>query len=408
MTAQCRFCGTPLGETLVDLGRHPISNAFPTAEEVANEARYPLVVKHCPACHLVQAAHDIPPEAMFTPSYVYFSSMSVSWVAHARRYAETMIERFGLGPASRVVEIASNDGYLLRHFLERGIPTLGVEPTDSTAEVAEGLGIPVERAYFGKTVAEALVARGLSADLMAANNVLAHVPDIADFVAGFATLLKPQGVATFEFPHLARLIEAVQFDTIYHEHYSYLSLTAVVGIFAKAGLRVFDVEKLPTHGGSLRVYATAIAAAHPTTSAVAAILAEEHAAGLDADTGYRGFGPRVDAAIRAFRAFLATARAEGKTVAGYGAAAKGNTFLNACGVTADDMICVADKAPSKQGRLLPGSHVPVVAPEALDAARPDYIVILPWNLETEIAAQLEHARAWGARFVVAIPTTRVF
>lgn len=408
MTATCRHCGAPLGETLVDLGQHPISNAFLTPDEVPAERRFPLVVRHCPACHLVQAAHDIAPEAMFTSDYVYFSSMSASWVAHAGRYAGAMIERFRLGPGSRVVEVASNDGYLLRHFLTRGIEVLGIEPTASTAAAAEALGIPVERVYFGRREAERLAARGLRADLTAANNVLAHVPDIADFVAGFRVLLKPEGVATFEFPHLKRLIDEVQFDTIYHEHYSYLSLLAVTGIFARQGLRVFDVERLPTHGGSLRVFACHADAAHPTTAAVGAILDEERQAGLDRAEGYRGFAPRVAAALAAFRAFLADARRQRRTVAGYGAAAKGNTFLNACGVTADDMLLVADKAPSKQNRLLPGSHVPVVAPEALDAARPDYIVILPWNLEAEIASQLAHARDWGAQFVVAIPLTRIF
>lgn len=407
MTAHCRHCGTELGETLVDLGLHPISNAFLLPAEIASERRFPLVVRACPVCHLVQAAHDIPPQDMFTSDYVYFSSMSASWVAHAKAYAETMTERFGLGGDTLVVEVASNDGYLLTHFTARGIPVLGIEPTDSTAAVAEGLGIPVERAYFGTAVARDLVAKGRSAHLIAANNVLAHVPDIADFVAGFRELLMPEGVATFEFPHLKRLIDEVQFDTIYHEHYSYLSLLAARGILERQGLRVFDVERLSTHGGSLRVFVCRETARHVTTPAVAAILAGEQAAGLDSAEGYRGFAPKVATAVESFRSFLDDARREGKTVAGYGAAAKGNTFLNTCGVTADDIVCVADKAPSKQGRVLPGSHIPVVAPDEMLALRPDYIVILPWNLETEIVAQLAEARTWGARFVVGIPQCRV-
>jgi SAM-dependent methyltransferase len=408
MMIGCRHCGTELGDTLVDLGLHPISNAFPLASEIASERRFPLVVRRCNSCHLVQAAHDIPPQDMFTSDYVYFSSMSASWVEHARRYAEAMTARFGLSPASLVVEVASNDGYLLQHFQACGIPVLGIEPTDSTAAAAEGLGIPVERSYFSEAVARALVAKGQRADLMAANNVLAHVPDIADFVAGFREFLTPEGVATFEFPHLKRLIDEVQFDTIYHEHYSYLSLLAVSGIFGRQGLRVFDVERLSTHGGSLRVFACREAARHATTPAVGALLAEEQAAGLDRARGYQGFAPKVATAVESFRSFLADARRAGKTVAGYGAAAKGNTFLNTCGVTADDIVCVADKAPSKQGRVLPGSHIPVVAPEAMMALRPDYIVILPWNLEAEIAGQLAEARTWGAQFVVGIPQCRIF
>jgi SAM-dependent methyltransferase len=408
MTARCRHCGTELGDTLADLGLQPISNAFPLASDIAAERRFPLVVRACPACHLVQAAHDIPPQDMFTSDYVYFSSMSASWVEHARHYSDAMTARFGLGRETLVVEVASNDGYLLQHFKARGIPVLGIEPTDSTAEVAEGLGIPVERSYFGEAVARALAAKGQRAHLMAANNVLAHVPDIADFVAGFRELLTPEGVATFEFPHLKRLIEEVQFDTIYHEHYSYLSLLAVSGIFGRQGLRVFDVERLSTHGGSLRVYACRAAAHHLTTTAVAAILAEEYAAGLDSAGGYRGFAPKVAAAVESFRLFLDDARRAGKTVAGYGAAAKGNTFLNTCGVSAVEIACVADKAPSKQGRVLPGSHIPVVAPETMMALRPDFILILPWNLEFEIAVQLAEARSWGAKFVVGIPQCRTF
>lgn len=404
----CRYCGTLLGATLLDLGEHPLSNAFPTASEAAKEKRYPLIVKICPSCHLVQAVHDIPPGDVFTPGYVYFSSMSDSWVAHAERYALDSIERYRLGPASFVIEVASNDGYLLRHFDARGIPTLGIEPTESTANAAEELGLRVERAYFGSELAQKLLAAGVQADLIVANNVLAHVPDIADFVAGFRTLLKPDGVANFEFPHLGSLVEHAQFDTIYHEHYSYLSLLAVDGIFGRQGLRVFDVEQLGTHGGSLRVSVCHPEARHATTPNVAAVLSDERRAGFDTDAGFPQFSTQVEAIIASFKSFLRQAKLRGETVAAYGAAAKGNTFLNACGVTAADIICVGDRAPSKQGKVLPGSHIPVVAPERLLALEPRYIVILPWNLKKEISKQLAVVRDGGTEFVVAIPILRIF
>ncbi len=404
----CRSCGAPLTTTFVDLGETPLANSYVTAEEVAQhrERRFPLHARVCGRCFLVQVDEPVEPEAIFS-DYAYFSSMSDSWVEHARRHALAMIDRFALGPRSQVVEIASNDGYLLRHFLAAGVPALGIEPAANVAAAAIASGVPTEVAFFGRATAERLVARGLSADLTAANNVLAHVPDIGDFVAGFAVLLAAEGVATFEFPHLLNLIRDVQFDTIYHEHFSYLSLTAVETVFALAGLRAFDVEELSTHGGSLRLFACRAGAARRETDRLFALRAMERAAGLDRLDAYRGFAPRVEAVKRDFLAFLAAAGAEGKRVAAYGAAAKGNTFLNVCGIGAADIVCVFDRSPAKQGRLLPGSHVPVLAPERLADVRPDYLIVLPWNLFDEIRAQTEQIADWGGRWVVALPRLRV-
>ena len=406
MTTYCRHCRGDLGEIVVDLGSHPISNAFLRSDEFADERQFPLVVRRCPACHLVQAVHDVPPHAMFTSDYAYFSSTSTSWVEHAERYADAMIRRLDLNERSLVLEVACNDGYLLRHFLRRGIPVLGVEPTDGTAAVAEAVGVPVVRDYFGCAVAESIV-RNHAADLAIGNNVLAHVPDLADFIAGFNIILKPDGVATFEFPHLLSLLIHGQFDTIYHEHFSYLSLIAAVKIFERQGLRVFDVDRLPTHGGSLRVYACRTTSKRVVGVAVAAVLAEELAAGLNTSVGYASFSDRAASIISAFQTFIDEARREGKKVAAYGAAAKGNTFLNACRATATDIVMVADKSASKQGRYLPGSHIPIVTPATLLEARPDYVVILPWNIEEEIRRELEPLRKHGTRFVVAMPTMRI-
>jgi SAM-dependent methyltransferase len=404
---RCRFCATPLGAPLIDLGAQPIANANLTPGTEASEQRFPLVVRTCPECLLVQADHSIPADAMFTEDYAYFSSYSTSWVAHAKRYAEAMIARFALGQESLVAEVASNDGYLLQHFKAVGIPVLGIEPTRNTAEAALARGIPTEIDFFGEALAQRLAATWRGADLIAANNVLAHVPDIRDFVSGFASLLKPEGVATFEFPHLLNMIGRVQFDTIYHEHYSYLSLHAVRAIFAACGLRVFDTEKLETHGGSLRVFACRAEASHAELPAVSATLAAERAAGIDrADSAaYAGFAAKAEHARASFIAFLAKAKAEGKRVCGYGAAAKGNTFLNYCGASAADIRMVADASHAKQGKLMPGTHIPIVSPEALLAAKPDYVVILPWNLATEIAGQMAGIRAHGGAFVIAIPET---
>jgi SAM-dependent methyltransferase len=347
------------------------------------------------------------PEAIFS-DYTYFSSYSDSWLDHARRYCEVMTRRLALGPASKVVEIASNDGYLLRWFADAGIPVLGVEPAANVAAVASGRGIATEVAFFGRDTAVRLKAAGHAADLMAANNVLAHVPRIGPFMAGFVELLKPEGVATFEFPHLLRLIEGVQFDTIYHEHFSYLSLGVVQRVAESVGLKIFDVEELPTHGGSLRVFAARAGSGHGRSSAVGRVLGDERRAKLDSLAGYQGFAAKVEAARQSFLAFLETAKRRGQIVAAYGAAAKGNTFLNSCGVGARDIVAVFDRAPTKQGRLMPGSHIPILPPEEISRVKPDYLVILPWNIAEEVVAQQGAIRDWGGRFVTAIPTTRVF
>ena len=405
----CRFCGTPLSWDFVDLGTTPLANSYVTAQDIAQgrDARYPLHARVCPSCHLVQVEAPVSPEAIFS-DYAYFSSYSDSWVDHARRYAAGMIERFHLGPQSLVLEVASNDGYLLQHFVAAGVPVLGVEPAANVAEEARRKGVRTEVAFFGAQTARRLAAEGVRADLTAANNVLAHVPKIGDFVEGFSIILKPEGVATFEFPHLLNLIRELQFDTIYHEHYSYLSLLAVENVLAGAGLRAFDVEELPTHGGSLRLFVCHKGAAHAETERLAALRERERAHGLDRHEGYQGFAAKVDEVRKGFLAFLESARKEGKTVAAYGAAAKGNTFLNVCGVTATDIMCVFDRSAAKQGRFLPGSHIPILAPEAISGKRPDYLVILPWNLREEIMAQMSVIRDWGGKFVTAVPAVRVY
>ena len=408
MTA-CRYCAAPLTLTLVDLGATPLANSYlpPSPEAVAEERSFPLRVMVCRDCRLVQTTETVPAGAIFSHDYAYLSSYSASWVAHARRYAEAMISRFGLTPGSLVAEVASNDGYLLQHFVAARIPVLGIEPAGHAAGLAKERGVPTRVAFFGRAFAQRLAAEGRRADLIAANNVLAHVPDIRDFAAGFADFLAPEGIATFEFPHLLNLLRDVQFDTIYHEHYSYLSLLFVERLLGSVGLRVFDVEELPTHGGSLRVFACHEAAGHAEGAGLAKVRADEAAAGLDGDAAYGAFAPRVRAVCAAFHDFLDRAAAEGATVAGYGAAAKGNTFLNVCGVGADRVAFVADRNPEKQGRLLPGSHIPVLAPEALYQRRPGYVVILPWNLAREVSADHAGIAAWGGRFVTAVPELRV-
>lgn len=405
----CRFCKTPLAAPMIDLGAQPLANNNLSPGDASHEGKYPLVVRVCPQCVLVQADHSVPADAIFTGEYAYFSSYSTSWVAHAKRYAEAMIARFGLGKTALVAEVASNDGYLLQHFHEAGIPVLGIEPTANTAEAAIAKGIPTIVDFFGESLASKLADEGKSADLIAANNVLAHVPDIRDFVTGFARLLKPQGVVTFEFPHLFNMMERVQFDTIYHEHYSYLSLYAVDRIARVCGLRVFDIETLPTHGGSLRVFACRAEASHPQTAAVLLTLGIEKKAGLDEpnSAAFRGFQAKAEHARTSFLGFLAQAKREGKTVAGYGAAAKGNTFLNFCGVTSADITVIADASHAKQGRLAPGSHIPIISPDALRAQKPDYVIILPWNLAEEISGALAEMKATGTQFVIAIPETKI-
>lgn len=405
----CRFCRAPLTQTFLDLGDQPLANSYLTKAqlEAGTEGFYPLHTRVCGNCFLVQADDPVAADAIFDEGYAYFSSYSESWVAHAKRYAEAMARRWSLGPQSLVIEVASNDGYLLQHFAAMGVPVLGIEPTANTAEVAIEKGIPTEVMFFNEETAKALAARGVAADLMAGNNVLAHVPDIDGFVAGFQHVLKPEGVLTFEFPHLLNLIELVQFDTIYHEHYSYLSLVAVERVLRANGLRPFDVELLSTHGGSLRLFCAHQASGHRETEALVTLRAREHAAGLDTLAAYEGFTAKVEAVRASFLAFLDRADKEKKSVAAYGAAAKGNTFLNYCAVTKSDILAVFDANPHKQDRFLPGSHVPIYAPSKVAEIKPDYIVILPWNLKDEIMSQLSYVKDWGGRFVVASPETKV-
>jgi SAM-dependent methyltransferase len=404
----CLGCGAPLTRSWVDLGVQPLANSNIRPEQAgAPEPRYPLHARVCDVCLLVQVESVVPREAIFNADYAYFSSFSDSWLAHCAAYAAAMTARFGLGPASRVVEIASNDGYMLQYFVAMGVPVLGVEPSANTAAAAMARGVATDISFFGLETARRLAAAGQAADLLAAKNVLAHVPDINDFTAGIAALLKPQGVFTVEFPHLLRTIEGVQFDTIYHEHFTYLSLLAVERVFARQGLRVFDCEEHGTHGGSLRVFACRAEAAHAVQPGVARVRAAEVAAGLDGPAGYAGFEAQCRAVRDGLRGFFARARAEGRTVAGYGAAAKGNTLLNYCGAGPEAMLFIADRSPAKQGRLAPGSHIPIRAPQAIFEVRPDYVLILPWNLRAEITAQLAGIRSWGGRFVTAVPELRV-
>jgi hypothetical protein len=406
---KCRHCGSSLRLPFIDLGSAPPSNAYLDAEALNKpEARYPLRAWVCTACWLVQAEDSLPSSVLFAPDYAYFSSVSTSWLAHAERYVTGMVSRFALGPQSMVVEVASNDGYLLQYVKARAIPCLGIEPTAGTAHQAVAKGIPVIQQFFGTALARRLRDQGHAADLTAANNVLAHVPDVNDFAAGFALLLKPQGVATFEFPHLLKQVQYNQFDTVYHEHFSYLSLAAVSAIFSRNGLQVFDVEELPTHGGSLRVYAQrADTGKHEISGNVNNIAGAETRAGVAGEAFYAGFQASADRVKSDFLAFLNQAKQSGETVAGYGAAAKGNTLLNYAGVRSDLIPYIVDRNPAKQGKFMPGSHIPIVDENRLKQDKPDYIVLLPWNLKTEIALQLAYARAWGARLVTAVPHLEV-
>lgn len=404
----CRHCHTPLHRVFLDLGHAPPSNAYLPPDRVnAPEVTFPLRLRLCESCWLVQTEDFTKADHLFDADYAYFSSTSKSWLDHAARYAGAMIDRFGLAENSHVIEVASNDGYLLRNFVSAGIPCLGIEPTASTAAAAEALGIPVLREFFGKSLGQRLADEGRSADLIAGNNVYAHVPDINDFTEGLAAALKPEGVITLEFPHLMRLVQFCQFDTVYHEHFSYLSLVTVSRIFSKAGLRVFDVEELPTHGGSLRLYGCHKTAAHAETPAARAVLAEEHARGMASLEFYQGFQSRADSVKNGLLRFLLDAKRDGKKVVGYGAAAKGNTLLNYAGVKPDLLPFVCDAAASKQGKLMPGSHIPILAPDALLESRPDYILILPWNIADEVTRQLSDVAQHGARFVIAVPEVKL-
>jgi hypothetical protein len=406
----CRRCNAPLNRVLIDLGHQPASNAYlTTAMLEMSEVYAPLKTFVCEACWLVQLPSYHRSDELFTPNYAYFSSISPGWVEHARRYVEAMIQRFHLTDQDWVVEIASNDGYLLQFVNGAGIPCTGIEPTASTAAAARAKGIESIERFFGIELARDLVVSRGRASLTVANNVLAHVPDINDFAAGFAILLRPEGVATFEFPHLVNLIEQCQFDTIYHEHYSYLSLTSVSSLFAAAGMRVFDVEKIPTHGGSLRVYlCLEEAQTHPETPVVAQLLKEEDARGVSTAQYYQTLASRAEKIKLDLVDFLIAQKKSGKSVAAYGAAAKGNTLLNFSGIHADLIDFVCDAAPSKQGHYMPGSHIPILNPAALYERKPDFVLILPWNIRDEIVSQHGAINEWGGRFVVAVPELEIF
>ena len=406
---KCRHCQTELTLPLIDLGSAPPSNAYLTRQTLqAPEKNFPLRVLVCTRCWLVQTEDYAGADELFSADYAYFSSFSTTWLKHAEQYVADMTKRFSLDINSHIVEVAANDGYLLQYAKARGIPCLGIEPTTSTADAARSKGIEIVEEFFGVKLAKQLVAKGKQADLTAANNVLAHVPDINDFVGGFAQLLKPAGVATFEFPHLLNLIEQNQFDTIYHEHYSYLSLTAVKTIFEANGLNVFDVEELPTHGGSLRVYAQRKdSGVREVSSYVAKILEREAEAGMSSQAFYAGFQTKANKVKNDLLAFLIEAQRAGKTVAGYGAAAKGNTLLNYAGVRPDLLSYVVDRNPAKQDKFLPGCRIPIVAEDHLKQNRPDYVVILPWNLRDEVVTQLAYIRDWGGKFVTSVPVLEI-
>ena len=402
---KCRHCSRELTTTFIDLGTAPPSNAYLTQEQLHGpEIWLPLKVLVCDDCKLVQTEDFASRDALFTEDYAYFSSFSKSWLDHAQRYVGAMIERYGLDSSSHVVEVASNDGYLLQYVDKAGIPCLGIEPTASTAAAARKIGIETIEAFFGGALGERLSAEGRAADLTAANNVLAHVPDINDFVGGFAKLLKPNGVSTFEFPHLLQLVMHSQFDTIYHEHFSYLSLLAVERIFMANGLSVFDVQTLPTHGGSLRVFAQrSDTGQHAETERLQAMRKVEADAGMEGVTFYAGMQERAETIRDNLMLFLIEARRAGKKVGAYGAAAKGNTLMNFAGIRPDLVPYVADLNPAKAGKFMPGSRIPIVGENHLLADKPDYILILPWNLKDELMAQLARARDWGGQFVVAVP-----
>lgn len=396
----CRLCGAALTQSLVDLGAMPLANRLLSADELDRpEPRYPLHARVCADCFLVQVESVVPPQEIFG-DYSYFSSVSSSWVEHARRFAQDATRRFALDGRSKVVEVASNDGYLLKHFLALGVPCLGIEPAANVAEVARAAGVPTEVRFFGGAVAAEL---GLAADLLVANNVLAHVPDLNDFIAGLRTALKPGGVVSVEFPHLLNLLRETQFDTIYHEHFSYFSLGVVERAFGRHGLAVFDVATLPTHGGSLRVSAARVEAARPRSARVQEVLAEERAAGLDSLAAYADFGRRVQRVREELLTFLRVNR----SVLAYGAAAKGATLLNYCGVGPEQIAFVADRSTHKQGRFMPGCRLPIRSPDEVLAARPRHLLILPWNLRDEIIGEMAGIRAWGGAFVTAVPRLQV-
>ncbi len=403
----CRLCAAPLEHTFVDLGMSPLCESFIAAGDLdAMEPFYPLRVMVCDACFLVQLRAYVAPEHIFS-EYAYFSSFSTSWVAHAKAYCDMIERRLALGPQSLVVELASNDGYLLQHFLPKGVPVLGIEPAANVAAAAEAKGVRSRVDFFGVRLAQTMAAEGVAADLIVGNNVLAQVPDLNDFVAGMPLILAPGGLVTLEFPHLARLIDERQFDTIYHEHFSYFSLLTVVNLAARHGLAVVDVEELPTHGGSLRVYLAHATGPHKASPAVARLLAEEEARGFRRIETYTGFDAEVRSLKRDLLHLLIGLKRDGKTICGYGAPGKGNTLLNYCGIGPDFLDFTVDRNPYKHGRFTPGMHVPILTPEAIDRARPDYVLILPWNLKTEIMHQMRHIADWGGKFIVPIPAPAI-
>jgi 2-polyprenyl-3-methyl-5-hydroxy-6-metoxy-1,4-benzoquinol methylase len=409
MSSRCRHCAADLEVSFCDLGMSPLSNSFLTVDALDRMERfYPLHAYACSSCFLVQLQEFESPREIFSADYAYFSSYSDSWVAHSRAYVDQMVARFGLGSRHQVIEIASNDGYLLQFFIRHGVPVLGIEPSANVARAAQERGIETLVEFFDPRIAMELVRQGRQADLLLGNNVLAHVPDLNGFVRAMKMALKPQGIITMEFPHLLELMQQRQFDTIYHEHFSYLSVGTVRRVFAEFGLKVFDVERLATHGGSLRIYATheenAVQSVSPRLTDLEAL---EDRAGLRTLDAYRAFSDEAKKAKRELLRFLIDARERGKVVVGYGAPAKGNTLLNYCGVRSDLLDYTVDRSPHKQGRFLPGTHVPVFAPERILETRPDYVLILPWNLRDEVVQQMSFIREWGGRFVVPIPETVV-
>ncbi len=405
----CRFCGGGLGEPYLDLGKMPLANSYVAPADVNKpEPAFPLRVYLCRRCFLSQLADYAQAETIFNDQYAYFSSYSTSWLAHAQAYVEQMTDRFGFNTSHQVIEIASNDGYLLQYFVKKGIPVLGIEPCANTAKAAEEKGVPSRVEFFGTELARKLRDEDKSADLLLGNNVLAHVPDLNDFVAGMKIILKPDGILTMEFPHLVKLIEHNQFDTIYHEHFSYFTFSAAERVFAKHGFTLFDVEELPTHGGSLRIYGKhSVCQDYPVTRRVADLRDDEKNKGFESVELYERFAAQVQEVKAELLAFLKTAKEQGKKVAAYGAPAKGNTLLNFCGVTPQEISFTVDLSPHKQGHLLPGTRIPIYAPERIREEKPDYVLILPWNLKEEIAKQMAFISEWGGKFVLPIPRLEV-
>lgn len=407
--SKCRSCGTVLERTFIDLGMSPLANSYIKPGQLNRmEPFYPLHVYVCEKCLLVQLEQFSTPDDIFS-DYAYFSSFSDSWLAHAKAYVDMIVERFGLDQKSKVVEIASNDGYLLQNFVTRGIPVLGVEPAANVADAAKEKGINTKVAFFGEKTALDLVTEGWGADLIIGNNVLAHVPELNDFVKGLKVLLRPGGLITMEFPHLLQLMQLNQFDTIYHEHFSYFSFVAVEQVFARHGMKLFDVDELPTHGGSLRIYACHYDdTSKPVGTRAKELKSREETLGFGRRDHYLSFGPQVEATKRKLLSFLISAKQEGKRVVGYGAPAKGNTLLNYCGVRTDFVDYTVDRSPHKQGHFLPGVRIPIYGPERIRETQPDYLLILPWNIQDEIMRQMSHIREWGGKFVVPIPEVNVY